>query len=920
MPTTIATGHVRLRTSPDGGWLFLVIISVLLLVDLDASAVEDFSTVTEERVPANRYGYVQAEVHPSRVVLLLDDDVTLRPKDSARNGVALGHLDGFADIAARMNVTRLRPVFPKRDRGEKWEFLNRYFVVEFDGPTPEEVVQAYTASRDVAKASCDPVGGPAARPNDPYLDVKWGGIEEYPHQWYLLEAPGIDAPRAWDFVVGDPSVLVGMVDSGVNYAHIELGGENYPTPDNPTTDGAIWVNTNEIPGNAIDDDGNGYVDDVIGYDFWEEHNNPIDEYSDSYGHGTKCTGVIAALANNGKSISGLLGGTGDGTQNWNRLPGVKVVPCAVGHEETTPGLLSVYSEALVYLADLKADGWNVAAVNASWYFWGWGWDYSIGNAAVAYLVDQDVLLVAGAGNDDISTAYWPCNNPAVLAVGATDSLATPADFSNFGSWVDVAAPGVDIYTTGVDASDPYHTTRMAYTSGTSLATPLVTGIAAMLKTYDPTLTRQQLWDLIVQNTTPYVPTKDVGSGIANAWLALSAILDDVLVEHEPLPYRVAPHQAQSTQAWVESIGGGAIPAGGVEVFYRVDGGVFVPTTLDPTGEPDSFSGFIPAQPLGSRIDYYIRAENDEGQVAFSPPGAPVQFHTYRVDDDFSDDFEDPSGWYIGSTDEGDGAPGWEWADPDGTEIDGIVVQPEDDHTVSGTHCWVTGAPAGTDAGSYEVDGGATVLYSPRFDLRGATEVEFSYWYHFVNIAEIDPWPGYNPSLIVEFSNDDGETWTVLQQLFESSGGWQQYAAGLDTLVATPDILQLRFTATDHLNTSILDALIDDFHLVGIFGTVGVEDDLDIVIQTSLAQNSPNPFNPRTTIRFSLAQPGPASLCIYDVRGQLICELADGHFDAGTVSLVWDGRDQDQALVGSGTYFYRLVTEERTVSRKMLLVR
>ena len=107
----------------------------------------------------------------------------------------------------------------------------------------------------------------SAVPNDTYYDDP---PPEYPHdQWHYWDTYGINADSAWDSETGAQTVIVGDLDIGIKYDHGDLGGSNPPGPDDASTDGNIWVNTNEIPGNGVDDDGNGYIDDVIGWDFVE---------------------------------------------------------------------------------------------------------------------------------------------------------------------------------------------------------------------------------------------------------------------------------------------------------------------------------------------------------------------------------------------------------------------------------------------------------------------------------------------------------------------------------------------------------------------------------------------------------------------------------------------------------------------------
>src|SRR5262249_36039110 len=134
---------------------------------------------------------------------------------------------------------------------------------------------AYESSSAVERADFDTARRLAYTPDDP----------DFPFQWDLA---ALHVPEAWDLVKGDPSVTVAVIDTGVDYTHPDL---------NPN----IWVNSGEIPGNSLDDDGDGYVDDVYGYDFANNDSDPMDDH----GHGTACAGIIAARQDNALGVSGI---------------------------------------------------------------------------------------------------------------------------------------------------------------------------------------------------------------------------------------------------------------------------------------------------------------------------------------------------------------------------------------------------------------------------------------------------------------------------------------------------------------------------------------------------------------------------------------------------------------------------------------
>ncbi len=228
----------------------------------------------------------------------------------------------------------------------------------------------------------------------------------------------IDAPEAWDITTGSEGVVVAVLDSGVAREHPELNAN-------------IWVNSLELNGTeGVDDDGNGYVDDIYGWDFWDNDGAPVDYNS----HGTHIAGTIAALGDNGVGITGV---------NWQ----AKIMALRIGG---VVGTIGEAAEAIIYAVDNGAH-----IINASW----GGADYSQTEYdAIEYADEHGVLVVAAAGNggedgegdNNDETPEYPASYdlPNIISVAATDQDDALAEFSNYGAnSVDVAAPGVNIYST-----------------------------------------------------------------------------------------------------------------------------------------------------------------------------------------------------------------------------------------------------------------------------------------------------------------------------------------------------------------------------------------------------------------------------------------------------------------------------------------
>jgi hypothetical protein len=459
----------------------------------------------------------------------------------------------------------------------------------------------------------------------------------------------------------------------------------------------------------------------------------------------------------------------------------------------------------------------------------------------------------------------------------------------------------------------------------------------------------------------------------------------------------------------------------VSLFYTssTNGGPFaLPLTL--VGQ--TYSAVIPAQPTGTRVQYWFTASDAIGNLSAEPAGAPFEVHTFVITETsefYSTDMETDEGWNSGIA--GDGASTGLWArvDPNAVMEGTTEVSPEDDHTVAGTMCWITGNDdAGGNQGANDVDGGATTLETPVFDLTGIGGLEVSYYRWYTN--DTGNGPGED-SWVVQASGD-GSNWITIEETSASTRSWIPVTIQLDNYLTLGNQVQFRFIASDFGSGSVVEAGVDDFSLVGytlagdqaapavtLTSPVGGENfapgaDLDVTWNHSddigvvhaevtlsldggdtfdiemaagalngdlqwsipgiasttcrirvtvydvagnstssispadfsidatspvpdalastfaLAQNAPNPFNPRTEIKFSLSAAGDTELAIYNIEGKLVRKLVTDVLEAGSHTVFWDGDNTRGAKVASGLYFYRLTTKEGTLTRKMTLLK
>ena len=297
-------------------------------------------------------------------------------------------------------------------------------------------------------------------PNDPNINQLWG-LNNTGQTGGTADAD-IDAPEAWDIQTGN-NVVVGVIDTGVDYNHPDLAAN-------------IWTNPGEIAGNGIDDDNNGYIDDIHGWDFVNNDADPFDDY----GHGTHVAGTIAAVGNNGIGVSGV---------SWS----AQIMPLkflgASGSGSTFDAI-----QALNYATMM-----GVKVTNNSW----GGGSYSQAlYDAIAAAGNAGSLFIAAAGNNygknnDINPSYPASYNLSnIIAVAATDHNDNLSTFSNYGpTSVDLGAPGSSIYST-------LPGNGYGFNSGTSMATPHVTGVASLIWAQDPTLSAQDVKNKILNSVDP----------------------------------------------------------------------------------------------------------------------------------------------------------------------------------------------------------------------------------------------------------------------------------------------------------------------------------------------------------------------------------------------------------------------------------
>jgi subtilisin family serine protease len=442
----------------------------------------------------------------------------------------------------------------------------------------------------------------------------------------------VDAPEAWDLAVASPTVTVAVLDSGTDYDHEDLECNIWVNPGEDIGGDGIVMDPADI--NGIDDDGNGLTDDLIGWDFDASDNDP----DPTNFHGTHVAGIIGACGDNAIGVIGVAGGLGAGT-------GAKMMVVLVGNNAPNASILD---DSIIYAAD---NGARVIALSLSV-----GQSAAI-DAALEYAYDtMGVLVVNATGNNDGPVGY-PASNTHVLAVGATDDDDLRAESppltwgSNFGPEVEVVAPGVDVMSTVL--ADGYD-----LASGTSMASPHVSGTAALMFSAAPGATNQQVRDCITVTAEDEVgaPDEDTpgrddfyGFGRLNTADALTCIA----FNSAPTCDANGPYTAECS-ADTQLDGSGSTDPDGDElsflwegpfesspalgptptvVFAAPTGAKLVDLTVsDPFGGTDSCSSPVNVE---DTFPPSITPPDDVTEECISPDGTPAELGT-AVSDDLCD--------------------------------------------------------------------------------------------------------------------------------------------------------------------------------------------------------------------------------------------------------------------------------------------
>ena len=541
--------------------VFLLALAGLFAVSCATNTVDETATVDANAMVAKKFVNTSNDAVEGELIIYVDDEAAermLNAECATRSGSAIDA------IAAEIGATEIKPVFNLNINGDvkRARGMHRWFTVAFPESVNlefaaqslaavESVERVQFATKIIAPTSkiteVDPSQFAQTRSeelpyNDPMLSKQWhyrnlGLSETYPS---AKAGADVNLFPAWEITAGRNDVIVAVVDEGVCYTHADL-------KDN------MWVNEAEANGaEGVDDDGNGYVDDVHGYNF--AHNGRVTwTRSGDQGHGTHVAGTVAAVNNNGIGVSGVAGGTGNGD-------GVRIMSCQIlsGGKDAGAGGTA---KAVEYAADMGAcilqNSWGFEAgqiANDSQFANG---TTGVELEAFHYFMEtqnspalEGGIIIFAAGNDGKAVAGYPAAYNELIAVTAIAPDGLPTYYTCYDRGCNVAAPGGEYApTTWAEPGCVLSTLpndKYGYSQGTSMACPHVSGIAALAISYaldnNIVLTLPELKDIIVSsvnNLNPYLTgfktnvaggtlnlasyNNKMGTGLIDAYRVLMAV-------------------------------------------------------------------------------------------------------------------------------------------------------------------------------------------------------------------------------------------------------------------------------------------------------------------------------------------------------------------------------------------------------------
>ncbi|RJP76698.1 MAG: T9SS C-terminal target domain-containing protein [Candidatus Zixiibacteriota bacterium] len=861
-------------------------------------------------------------VASGRVLLELDGPLPGSPALLTGDPASTGRTD-LDPLLAQIGAHLIRPVAPRHQPG--------WYTVSFSPEIPvEQAVAWLEESPGVIRAWPVPLYRQYAlhhQPNDVLA----------PGQWHLAQIHG---PEAWAICRGAETVQVGIIDGGVDYVHPDLA-------DN------VWINPSEdLNGNrlielsdwdGVDNDGNGYVDDFWGWDWvdvpagavWpgEDPGPPDNDPSDFDGHGTHCAGDASAAADNSQGVAS---------------PGFhcQVMALRAGYLSNEPGSqgqglidLGCAISAVYYAMEAGAEVLSMS--------FGGPTPYPPFTNTLNAAHDAGLALAAAAGNDHSSQISYPAGSPHVIAVAATAPGDVLAGFSNFGSWITLCAPGEAIFSTIPNGG-------YGNMSGTSMATPVAAGAAALVKSLRPDWNSDQVGQWLAQ-TADNIDLQNPGyAGMLGGGRLNLARAVDLFVTVDSL--------------WT------ANPAGGSRLDFGQDAHIFVryhkyqgqagnvTLTLSSPNPRVSFtqavhavgnlsggqSGDNSGNPFVLQVEYggadyeivELEAHFTGDGFAFTQPlEVPVGRGRLLLIDADQGQTQNTCGYYQQALQElGWNCETWKRAERDALGAE--LSQYEAVIHFTGSAQNNLFAPSDWDDLDDYLDGGGNLIVSGQNVAQNLaatqpsvlnTMVRVEYLAPQAPIMEVNGIPGHavTQGMHMVMTGPGGASNQTSMDVIGALPGaqpWFLYLPGapdqlaaVRTRIGVGDLIFCAFgleSIADSTSTTtrreLLAAMLDAFGLVGVDPPPAASPPAS----PGLLSAYPNPFNARVRIAWRLPQAGPVTLAVYDLAGREVARHTRSWAPAGPGAWNW----QPGPALGSGLYFIRLQAPGLTLQQKSLYLK
>jgi len=807
-------------------------------------------------------------------------------------------LKGVDALASDAGITAIERPFIRPQNADKAGSLgtDRWFMLQVGEGDMIALAAQFTADTDVEIAQPEWLAFPASVPNDPLYADHWGhnntaqmisyDWSSNTHSGPTVGTVGFDAnaESAWNTTYGDPSVIVAIVDSGVDIYHEDLNC-------------------------------------MTGYDFGNNDTNPMDD-SRTAGHGTCCAGVTAAVANNNTGIAGIAGNC-------------TIMPLKVADRRGSMSFVSI-TNAIYYAADNGADVISMslgAAITTD----------AATDAALLYAYNAGCTILAATGNENMSVISYPAVNPYVIGVGAaspcgdrkrssssslevnpgvsTDPNGYTCDGerwwgSNYGSTtkdhagaVDIIAPTI-VPTTDISGSAGYDAGNYdMFFNGTSCATPYAAGVCALIKSANPSYSPAQVWAKLTGTAQDVVNVESgngwdrySGYGMVDAAAAVAGgvVLNPPVADFTasplsgdyPLVVQFTDQSANGPTSWSWTFGdGGTSTTQNPSYTYNAAGTYTVSLTATNGDGSD----------VETKTGYIVVTE----PVLPTPPVAAFTGVPTSGDYPLAVQF----------TDQSTNAPTtWSWTFGDGGTS--TAQNPNYTYTAAGTYT-VSLAVSNAYGSDTETKTGYITVTEP--SVGGTLHVDDINVYLVLSGRK---YYGKADILIKDNTGAPVSGATVTAYCTGDISGTVTGVTGTDGWV-TVGILKKVYATTDFCFevTNVTHASLTYDSGANVVtkscegGDVFNADGQRVVSITGLNQNNPNPFNPMTEISFTLKGDSAVRLTVYNVKGQIVETMIDGTLGAGLHSRTWDGRAHP-----SGVYFYRLETNGFSETRKMIMLK